>query len=71
MTYKKINLQQELRRVAQRKPTTMPVDILAALLLQQGLAARTAEATPRDRRRGGWLPFITGLHALEDPRPNV
>lgn len=64
MSFAKIDMKQELRRVAQHKPTSVPVAVLAALVLDAW------NGTPEvpSGKRGDSLQFLERLYALRDPR---
>ncbi len=59
--YRKINLAQELRRVAQGKPIDTPISILADLALPY---VRNPKRDPKNTE----LRFLRRLYALEDTR---
>ena len=63
MAYARINIRQELRRVAKGKPTKVPVEILAELVLSAWSAMAEIEAPKSDEVR--WLE---NLHRLGDKR---
>lgn len=67
MKVERISLVKELKLLARRKPTHMTADRIAEWALSCLASGASVEVT-RPEPQGGWLPFITRLHALEDLR---
>ncbi len=63
MEYERLDMVRELQLLERGKPTHTPAECIAGWALSRLTAG---VATPK--AKGDWLPFITKLHALEDPR---